>query len=91
MTLPKLPEPAMPAFEGEVLRTKPYYTANQMLAFQRETVQACIAVCREQAMTLIKLARESNWADCRHDFRAEGAQVCEEEIRALLEDTHAQS
>jgi hypothetical protein len=37
--LPKLPEPARTFVLGDKEIT--YYTADQMLAFQRETVEAC--------------------------------------------------
>jgi hypothetical protein len=44
MSLPKLPEPASyaPIYQ-------PFYTADQMLAFQAATVEACAAVCNEMA------------------------------------------
>lgn len=48
--LPKLPEKAMKAVEIDGQLVEVYgYTSDQMLAFQRETVEACAKVCEVEA------------------------------------------
>lgn len=38
--LPQMPEPALPEFNGEVFRTAPYFTAEQMASFATAAVLA---------------------------------------------------
>ena len=80
MSLPKLPTPAvdwindMPLLGGGVVRAATYYTEAQVLQLQRDTVEACAALCHELANT-----------ENAHDYVA-GAEWCEARILSMRKE-----
>ena len=78
--LPPLPAPSLIFGIGD---HREFYTAEQVEAIRRETVEACAAICRAEAHDFAEMIEGSR--DARYDHMADGATTCEEAIRALLE------